>query len=100
MEGEGAALFVDVALGAADVDGVGDGLALVVGAVTGLACPGVDGQSGVVAVERVVGETADHRAGGAWRAGPEPVLVILQPLNGETLAWPDLFAHLPLLFDF
>lgn len=33
-------------------------------------------------------------------SGPEPVLVILQPLQGETLVWSDLFSHLPLLFDF
>lgn len=33
-------------------------------------------------------------------SGPEPVLVILQPLQGETPVWPDVFARLPLLFEF
>lgn len=33
-------------------------------------------------------------------SGPEPVLVILQPLNGERLVWQDVFARLPILFDF
>ena len=33
-------------------------------------------------------------------SGPEPVLVILQPINGGSVAWPELFAQLPLLFSF
>lgn len=33
-------------------------------------------------------------------SGPEPVLVILQPLNGESVIWSELLTRLPLLFDF
>lgn len=33
------------------------------------------------------------------RSGPEPVLVILQPMNGETIDWPELVDRFPALFD-
>ena len=33
------------------------------------------------------------------RSGPEPVLVILQPLAGETVDWTELFDRFPALFD-
>lgn len=33
------------------------------------------------------------------RSGAEPVLVVLQPVTGETVRWDDLFRQLPALFD-
>lgn len=33
------------------------------------------------------------------RSGPEPVLVILQPLSGESVDWTELFDRFPALFE-
>lgn len=32
-------------------------------------------------------------------SGPEPVLVIVQPINGQTLAWSEVFARIPALLE-
>ncbi len=33
-------------------------------------------------------------------SGPEPVMVILQPVQGSSVVWPEVFARLPMLFAF